>query len=219
MSVMTKPLLITLLALLGAASLAPVAGAQQIYRIVGPDGKITFSDKPPISADAKVVPSAAAPGGAANTGPTLPFALRQVVNKYPVVLYTGNDCAPCGAARGYLSGRGVPFTEKTVTTQTDVEALQRLSGASTLPFMTLGAQQLKGFAETEWSQFLDAAGYAKTSQLPAGYKNPAPVPLVAAQTKAPEPAVARAPEAVAPAPAPTPAATEPPPANPAGIRF
>lgn len=220
MSVLTKSVLTALLGLIGAASLAPAASAQQIYRIVGPDGKVTFSDKAPASPDAKVVPTSAAPGGSANTGPNLPFTLRQVVNKYPVVLYTGDNCAPCAAARGYLASRGIPLTEKTISAQVDIEALQRLSGATTLPFLTIGAQQLKGFAETEWSQYLDAAGYPKTSQLPAGYKNPAAAPLVAVQKKAPEPAVARAPEEAPAAPPAAPAApAEPPPSNPAGIRF
>ena len=80
-----------------------------------------------------------------------------------------------------LSARGVPFTEKTVTSNEDVEALKRLAGASSVPFLTIGGQQLKGFSEVEWSQFLDAADYPKTSQLPASYRQPPATPLVAAQ--------------------------------------
>lgn len=220
MSLFTKPMLTILLSLLAAAaSMAPAHA--QIFRIVGPDGKVTFSDKPPTATEAKVVPSAAAPSGAAGTGTSLPFALRQVTAKYPVVLYTSAKCAPCDAARSYLSGRGIPMAEKTVSTQVDLEALQRLSGATTLPFMTIGAQQLKGFAESEWSQYLDAAGYPKSSQLPAGFKNAGPAPLVTVQTDAVAPVAANAPEA-APPPAAAPAAAPAPapgPSNPAGIKF
>jgi glutaredoxin len=219
MSVLTKPMLTTLLGLMAAlAAMAPAHA--QIFRIVGPDGKVTFSDKPPITNEAKVVPSAAAPSGAAGAGASLPFALRQVTAKYPVVLYTSAKCAPCDAARGYLSGRGVPMAEKTVSTQVDIEALQRLSGATTLPFMTIGAQQLKGFSESEWSQYLDAAGYPKSSQLPAGFKNPGPAPLVAAQKETVAPVAANAPAEAVPPPAPAPAAAPAPgPSNPAGIKF
>lgn len=40
--------LITLTSLGAASSLLPAAShAQQIYRSVGPDGKVTFSDQPP----------------------------------------------------------------------------------------------------------------------------------------------------------------------------
>jgi hypothetical protein len=95
--------------------------------------------------------------------------------------------------------------------------LQRLTGSSSLPALSIGGQQLRGFSEVEWAQFLDAAGYPKTSQLPAGYRNPPAGPLVAVQTK---PADAAPPQAAAPAAAPLPAApAEPPPSNPAGIRF
>ena len=116
-----------------------------------------------------------------------------------------------------LAGRGIPFAEKTVTTNEDIDALKRLAGVPSLPFLTIGGQQLKGFSEVEWSQFLDAAGYPKTSQLPAGYSQLPPAPLVAAQE--PLQATARVP-AVAPADQPpSAAAPEPAPPNPTGIRF
>lgn len=192
--------------------------AQQIYRIVGPDGRVTFSDQPPPStATAKgASPTVTTGGAAAGSGTSgLPYELRQVVSRYPVTLYTGTNCAPCASARSFLTGRGVPFTERTITTPEDAEALERLSGATSLPFMTLGTQRLKGFSDTEWNQFLTAAGYPQTSQLPTGWRNPPAAPMVTAQKPA---APASQPEA-----APTQAATTPDPgpapANPAGIRF
>ncbi len=202
--------------LLAAGVLAPLH-AQQVYRIVGPDGKVTFSDKPPLDAKANAqttTPSGAAGGGA---GPALPFELRNVVNRFPVTLYTGPNCAPCGSGRNLLSGRGIPFNERTVSTNDDLDALQRLSGSTGLPFLTIGGQQLKGYSEVEWGQFLDAAGYPKTSVLPAGYRAAPAAPLVAVQAPRPAPAPAAAPAPTAP-PAPAPA-TGPTPDNPTGIRF
>ena len=111
-----------------------------------------------------------------------PSNCAQVVNRYPVTLYTGADCGPCGAGRAMLIGRGVPFTEKTVTSNEDIEALQAPERAQPrCRSLTIGGQQLKGFSEVEWSQFLDAAGYPKTSQLPASYRQPPATPLVAVQ--------------------------------------
>ncbi|OYY84312.1 MAG: NrdH-redoxin, partial [Acidovorax sp. 28-64-14] len=100
-------------------------------------------------------------------------------------------------------------------TNEDIQALQRLGGESSLPFLTIGSQQLKGFSDTEWSQFLDAAGYPKSSQLPASYRQAAATPLVAAApVAAPAAAPRTPPQAARPAPAVAPAAN-----NPAGIRF
>lgn len=210
------------LAVLALAAAAGSAGAQQVYRIVGPDGRVTFSDKPPAEASAKAAPAptvgVAAGRTSAATG-SLPFELRQVATRYPVTLYAGPNCVPCGTGRSYLSQRGIPFSEKTVSSPEDIEALGRLTGGSaSLPLLTVGGQQLKGYSEAEWSQFLDAAGYPRSSQLPASYRAPAATPLVTASTvQAPETAAAPAEPTPAPVPAPrSPAATG---SNPAGITF
>ncbi len=198
-------------ALLAGASAA--SNAQQVYRIVGPDGKVTFSDRPPSETNAKVTAAAGSPRGSVSTA-SLPFELRQVVQRYPVILYTGDNCGPCQSARSMLITRGVPFTEKSVTTPEDSQALQRLSGENALPFATIGGQQLKGFSDAEWTPFLNAAGYPASSVLPSSYRQAAATPLVAVSA-APATAARAAPErAAVPAAQPAPAA-----ASPSGIRF
>lgn len=196
------------------AGATTVINAQPVYRIVGPDGKVTFSDKPPAEPKAKVTSAAGASGGAVASN-SLPFELRQVAQKYPVTLYTGENCGPCQSARSMLITRGIPFSEKTVSTAEDSQALQRLSGENSLPFATIGGQQLKGFSDAEWTQFLNAAGYPAASVLPPTYRQPAATPLVvvAAAPAATAPAAA-APARTAPTAQPAPAA-----ANPSGIRF
>lgn len=203
---------------LAAGLSASAASAQQVFRIVGPDGKVTFSDKPPPpSANARVTAAATDNSARGIASSSLPFELRKVAGQYPVTLFTGDNCGPCGSARSMLTTRGVPFIEKTVTTNDDTQALQRLSGESVLPFMTIGSQQLKGFSDAEWTQFLDAAGYPKASVLPASYRQAAATPLVTVSAS-PAPAAARV-GAAAPAPAATPVTPPPTPDNPAGIRF
>lgn len=196
------------------------AAAQGVYRIVGPDGRVTFSDQPPPAANAA---PAARTGGAAGTagGTALPFELRQVASRYPVVLYSGNDCAPCNSGRNLLNARGIPYTEKTVTTAEDIEALKRLAGEASLPFLSIGAQRLRGFSDAEWTQYLNAAGYPAQSALPPGYRRAAPSPLVAVTAATPAgPGNAPATDAGAQAPAaPAEVPVEAPASNPAGIRF
>ena len=219
----SKSKVLLALVLAGGTMTSMQVKAQQIYRIVGPDGRLTFSDRPP---PALVLNSSIsetnAIGGTVNPAPVgLPFVLRQVALKYPVVLYTGDNCAPCGAGRSLLTGRGIPFSEKTVTTAADSEALRRLSGEMSLPLLTIGNQQLKGFSDVEWTQFLNAADYPKSSILLSGYRVPASVPLVAKT-----PLLASSPSGesnepkvigkiLAPRPVKTPANSS----NPAGIKF
>lgn len=208
-----------------SALLAGAAQAQAVYRIVGPDGRVTFSDRAPedLAKGAHVSAHEGAQTGAdLHATDALPYALRQTATRYPVILYTGSDCAPCVNGRNLLINRGIPFAERTVTTNEDVEALQRLAGDASLPVVTIGAQRIKGFSDAEWSQYLDAAGYPKTSELPAGYQRPAAAPLVVRTTPVvpsqtvpkPEPR----PQPARPAPE-APAPGTPTPSNPAGITF
>jgi glutaredoxin len=205
--------------LAGTTALVFAAGAQAqtVYRIVGANGKVTFSDKPPASADQGKIASTGIGAKTDSTGTALPFELRQVASKYPVVLYTGAKCVPCDTGRAFLMSRGIPFSERTVNTQEDRDYLQRLTSDNSLPYLTIGSQRIKGMSDVEWTQYLDAAGYPQKSALPAAYRHAAPMPLVAVQ-KAP---AAKA-EEKEPAPAAEPAVNRPPPtspSNPAGITF
>lgn len=206
-------------ALLALAALTlPGAQAQTVYRIVGADGRVTFSDKPPVTAD-KVTATDRTGKTLDLSGTALPYELRQIVSRFPVTLYTSTNCGPCTSGRSLLTGRGIPFTERTVNTAEDAESLTRISGENSLPFLTIGGQKIKGFSDSEWVQFLDAAGYPAASKLPSAYRNAAATPLVAVQKPAPaaqpdasQNAAARA--AAAPQPAPVDSG-----ANPAGIKF
>jgi glutaredoxin len=196
--------------------------AQGVYRIVGADGRVTFSDRPPINNAQTGAASSqnAAPGTSASSLAQLPYELRQTATRYPVTLYASKDCQPCDEARNYLQGHGVPFSERTVQTNADLDALKKLSGQENLPFATIGSQHLKGFGEDSWTQYLKAAGYPAQSTLPANYRAPAPMPLttpaLADKPKPSEPAV-RAPTSAATQTTPPPGT--PTPNNPAGLRF
>lgn len=216
--------LAALAACASGALLATATQAQQVHRIVGPDGKVTFSDRAPEDKKAQSTVLSTASGGAASN-PALPSELRQIASRFPVTLYTGESCSPCQQARQLLVQRGVPFTERSVNTNDDLDALRRLSGESALPFGTIGRQQLKGFSDAEWTQYLDAAGYPAQSRLPRGYTQPAATPL--APAKAPAASAPDAPQEAASAPTgrlrrqapPPPPPGGPTPSNPAGIRF
>ncbi len=196
--------------------IATSAQAQNVYRSVGSDGKVSFSDRPATSGTQGQM---AGKGAGSNTGigySDLPYALRQITAHYPVILYTSTPCAPCDAGRFLLTTRGIPFAERTVNTAEDVAALQRLSGQNALPVLTIGGQRIQGLSDLEWNQYLDAAGYPKTSQLAASYKNPAATPLVTLDKPTQEQAQTQEKNEPANHGTPPPAASG---NNPAGIVF
>lgn len=192
----------------------PAAAQGVPYKVTGPDGRVTYTDRPP--ADARSVRPL---GGAGTTvGPEgdwldgLPFTLRQRAQRYPVTLYTAPGCAPCDLGRLALQQRGVPFREWRVEPD-GVAELQRREGTASLPVLRVGQQQVLGFEAGEWRDTLDAAGYPAASALPATWQAPA-----AAALKAPPPATTKAPEGAPDAArAPAPATRAEPPTG--GFRF
>lgn len=185
--------------------------AQQVYKSVDKNGRVTYSEVPPLpgSGDKLTGESAA--------NPTLPYSLQQVVSRYPVTLYTTADCGPCINARLMLTQRGVPFIERTVSSNEDITAYKRLNSENNFPLVTIATQQLKGYEETEWTKYLDAAGYPKSSTLPRNFRNAEPVSLtpkkVAEKTEKAD--AVEKPVIVQPAAA----APQAPNTNPAGIKF
>ncbi len=205
-------------ALLAAGVCTTAAHAQ--YKVVGPDGKITYTDRAPVTPAGKVSAIGNA-DPAAVTGPALPAELQQAATRYPVVLYVSTGvCASCDGGRELLRQRGIPFTEKQVISAADGQALERLTGARDVPALTIGAQSLRGLSKEVWTSYLDAAGYPASSRLPASYQYAAPTPLTQRQEGLASRGNAPAEAATAAAPTTT-FATPPPPAPPAasGIRF
>jgi glutaredoxin len=210
-----------------ALALSP---AMAQYKYIGPDGRVVYSDVPP-PPNAKslqkpvTTPTANAAGGAATAGAQgLPFALQGPAKNHPVVLYTTADCEACTQGRNLLGKRGVPFAEKTVRTQEDLNAFKAATGSSQVPVLLVGSAKQMGFDESGWNIALTAAGYPANNQLPNNYKNPPPAaaapaakPVAVAPAKpqaeaAPGGQTGQAGQGETPA-APTSAAPPPAPAN------
>lgn len=203
-------------ALLGALLVGLALPAAALYKVVGPDGSITYTDRPPADGGARVstMGNDTAAGATATPQERLPLALRQTSERYPVTLYSARDCPPCDEGRALLVQRGVPFTEKLVASDDDAAALERATGVRTVPSLTIGKQVLRGLAQLEWGAYLDAAGYPRESGLPRNWQQPEATPLVARQTPR---SAATGPVRAASAPAAPPAT--PLPSAPSGLRF
>jgi glutaredoxin len=169
----------SLLLLLCAAS-----AHAQLYKWIGPDGSITYSDTPPPRAAALLDKKPAIDGEAADV--RLPYELAQAVKGNPVTLYTTAHCPACDEGRKLLAARGIPFTEKTVTGNDDIAQLKQAGGDAQLPFLTVGRNKQQGFESGAWNNLLNAAGYPQTNHLPKNYRNPQ------AQSAAPKPQPAAA---------------------------
>lgn len=207
---------------LTAASVLVALNAQaQIYRTIDAQGHVTFTDTPGTATEA-IAPGRGSAADSARAA-ELPYALRQVQARYPVTLYAGPQCTPCDLGRSLLTDRGIPFVEKTVANSEDVAALRQLANTTELPVLTLGGRQLKGYEQTTWTRYLDAAGYPETSRLPTRWKAAAPTPLAtpAPDDTGPDTTATAVESETSPSAAPASDFTRPQATadNPAGIRF
>lgn len=175
---------------LAALWLLLVGTASAQYKVVGPDGRITYTDRPPAGPAARL---SGAERAAAPVPVELPYDLRQAMARYPATLYTAPNCSPCDSARGLLRQRGVPVREFSVVRAEDLAELQRREGAIELPILRLGSQRLQGFEASDWQTTLDAATYPRTSRLPPTWRAAPAQPLVPVATQEPDPASTGAP--------------------------
>lgn len=199
-----KPMLL-LTCLVGLACAAGSSMAQ-LYKSIGPDGKVTYSDTPPPAGKVERKNLSSNSPGEAN----LPYELAQAARSHPVTFYSMPKCPVCDEARTLLRQRGIPYTEKTITSAEDQLKLRDATGGLELPVLLVGRDKKPGFEPGAWQAALTAAGYPVSNKLPSNYAWRAPEPAAPpAPTPTPKPSPAP------PPPAPTPA----PVIDPPGFRF
>jgi glutaredoxin len=165
--------------LIGTMCLLGVANAQ-VYKSVDANGKVTFSDTPPEGAT-KV--EARNFDSSDSVTASLPYTLATPAKSMPVTLYTSTNCQPCVDGKAYLKQIGIPFNEKTVTTNADVQKVTELTGGSQMPILTIGSIKLIGYNIGDWRSNLTLAGYPESNMLPSDYQYPAAQPAAAAKAK------------------------------------
>jgi len=155
---------------IAAVALSFALGAHaQVYRWLDEKGRLHAGDTPPPSArEVEKVRVAPTP-----TEPVEPYALQIARKNNPVTLYSTPNCPLCERARQLLKARGVPFTEKSVVTDQQVEELESVVGRNALPSLVVGTKIQDGFAESLYEAMLDGAGYPKKGALPARKQEPA----------------------------------------------
>ena len=146
------------------------------YKVVDGEGRVTYTDRPPLAiGDKTSALKTTGPGVGATAA--LPIDVREAAQRYPVTLYSSANCTPCDAGRVFLQQRGIPYAEKSVINADDGAMLLRLTGGSDVPVISIGAQVVRGWSSSGWASYLDAAGYPRESKLPASFQFAAATPL------------------------------------------
>jgi len=149
------------MALLLAALVCSAVVQAQTFRWVDKEGKVHYGDRPPSAAAGQVQERKL---GTPAADKALPYGMQQAVANFPVTLYVTADCSEgCKDGRDYLKARGIPFSEKSVATNEDIETLKKLAGGgeAVVPVLSVGSKNARGWLQSDWQRLLDAAGYQK----------------------------------------------------------
>jgi glutaredoxin len=146
------------IAVLFAASLLAIAAAsaQTVYKSVGPDGKIVYSDHAPTTGRLEKtmkfeLASSALPASAASYmeqfRKTHPAGAAPAAAGKGVTLYSAVWCGYCKQAKAWLGARGVAYNNVDIDAPGGMAALAQASGGSTgVPVLVVDGKKMTGFS-------------------------------------------------------------------------
>lgn len=138
------------------------AVAAKLYKWVDEYGNVTYRDTPPVD-DSVQYQEKDISGGTATGGASA--AAEEAADNFPVVMYSTPSCSPCNAARAYLESRGVPFQDKNVEGNGELQQeLKKKAGEISVPTILVGPKVMKGYVQSLLEGELDAAGYPKEGE-------------------------------------------------------
>lgn len=153
-------------ALLAYATLLPFSvQAQSAYRWVDNEGRVHYSDQPPMPSEARKVERRKLDSGAVDDVSGETVRLRKAMQDFPLTLYTAPSCKEhCQYAREFLSRRNIPFSEKSLQTNEDLESFKNYTGITetVVPVLLaggIGGKTEKGFEVNAWRKLLESCGY------------------------------------------------------------
>lgn len=139
-------------AALALALCTHMAGAQTLYKSVGADGRVVYSDQPPATGAVEKtmrlesLPVSVVPGATPRPAPNTAAAQAPaaVVPRGEVVLYMATWCGYCKAAKSYLAHKGITYRELDIDTPAGKTAFAQIGGRGVPVLLTQG-QRVTGF--------------------------------------------------------------------------
>jgi glutaredoxin len=130
-------------------------GAQTLYKSVGPDGRIVYSDRPPAEGRLEKtitfenLPSSPLPAATSSYVEQLRRTSASSSADTPtngVVLYAAAWCGFCKRAKAYLAGKGVQYQEFDIDTKDGMAAFARAGGGKGVPLLIADGRRVQGFS-------------------------------------------------------------------------
>ena len=153
-----------------AIALAAAVSAQTVYKSLGPDGRVVYSDRAPASGHLEKtmkfadLPSSALPASAASfmeqfrrTHPS-DAGLAVPVSGGGTILYSAAWCGYCKQAKAWLAAQGVAYQDIDVDTPSGMASLAQVSGGKGgIPVLVAKGQKVSGFSTAAYAAIFPPA--------------------------------------------------------------
>ena len=123
--------------------------AASLYKWIDKDGRVHYGEKP--AEDAVKAEQKKFSATASSSDDDLSYGTRKAKQDFPVTLYVAPNCVEiCVQARALLNKRGIPFAEKNILTNEDIDEFKAKTGGNSIPALTVGKSLLSGFQADRW---------------------------------------------------------------------
>lgn len=122
----------------------------EIYKIIGPDGKVSYSDKEPQSEKAEKLKIQTYSGTPSVS--SLNTAFKRVT------LFSAQWCGACRKAKAYMASHKIAFDEWDIDTSSYAQAKMKEFGAKSIPVILVGDQKMIGFTPEKFEAMRNKAG-------------------------------------------------------------
>ena len=138
------------------ASFCHSAAADQLYKWVDSQGRVTYQSTPPPDSAAEIVETKIGTVGASDGE----APAEQVFETDPITFYTKPECATCDQARTYFEEMEIPFEEVDIAEDEAVAAkMQKNFGHNNVPTVKVGNKSITGYEKNTMAKILKGAGY------------------------------------------------------------
>lgn len=157
--------------LVGLFAVLVLAGAQAetLYKVIGADGRTTYTDRPPADAKSTTAmqfadaPSTPLPDSVLKYQAELQKGVQGRLAQAKrldaigtVTLFSASWCGYCTKAKAYLRSRGISFQELDIDTPGGGRAYFEAGGKRGVPLLMADGKRLAGFSDGAYDYFFAA---------------------------------------------------------------